>query len=67
MARVIVEIRTGSEVLRFENTANKNRWGAGRLTELRAVVETLESITAEVRAIVRASDPATAIRPGVAS
>ena len=32
-----------------------------------AVVETLESITAEVRAIVRASDPATAIRPGVAS
>ena len=67
MARVIVEIRTGGDVLRYEQTARRSRWDDSRLTELKAVVETMESITAEVKAIVRASEPATAMRSGDAS
>lgn len=60
MARVIVEMRTGRDVLRFENSAEIRYSERGtRLLELKAAVDALESITAEVKAIVRASEPAT--------
>jgi hypothetical protein len=53
-------MRTGRDVLRFENNAEIRYSERGtRLLELKAAVGALESITAEVKAIVRAIEPAT--------